>query len=171
MALEVVQGNDDVCIHDSSADLGFLHIFAAGDADEDLICALQAVGNDHMAAGGVGHEAVLVGGFQMIQSVLPGTDIQGVRVGQEGLTAHILNEIHNGPGIAGTQVGHVALLAEVDLDGCILTLKIDLTHAGGHGQPRQLLGKGFCVVGAKIGEINFGFHGVSSLIVIRTQPK
>ena len=58
MALEVVQGDDDIRIHNGPADFRLLHHRAPRHRHSYIIGALQAVGNDHMAAGGVGSKAV-----------------------------------------------------------------------------------------------------------------
>ena len=164
VTLEVVQGDDDVGIHDGTADHGVFHILAALDGDGHLVGALQAVTDDHMAAGGIGGEAVEVSGLDVIQGILPGADIHGVAVRQEGLAAQLLHKIHHHPGIAGAQMGHVAQLTKVNLDGNVLVLEIDLIHSGGHNQPGQLLGQRLGSAGAEIGEINLGCHGGILLI-------
>ena len=58
MALEMAQGDDDIRIHDGPADEGLLDVHTVADGDGHLIGALQTVGDDHMAAGGEGGEAV-----------------------------------------------------------------------------------------------------------------
>ena len=98
----------------------------------------------------------------MVQGIFPGADIHGVGVGQEGLASQLLHQIHHHPGIAGTQMGHIAQFAKVDLDGHILVLEIDLIHAGRHDQPGQLLGQGLAGAGTEIGEINLGCHWIAS---------
>ena len=45
------------------------------------------------------------------------------------------------PGPVGAEVGQVARLAEVHLDGHVLAVHIDIAEAGGHHQPGQLLGQ------------------------------
>ena len=57
-------------------------------------------------------------------------------------------------------MGHVAQLAEVNLDGDELVLKIDLVDTGGEDQPGQLLGQGLGRAGAEISKINLGCHNV-----------
>ncbi len=87
MALEMVQRDDDIRIHDCPADKGFLHILAANHGNGYLVGALQTVGNEDVSAGGVGGKAVEIGSLDMVQRVLPGTDVEGVGIGQEGLAA------------------------------------------------------------------------------------
>ena len=58
MAFEMVQGDDDVRVHHRPANHRLLHVLAAIDRNRHLVGTLQAVGNDHVAAGGVGGEAV-----------------------------------------------------------------------------------------------------------------
>ena len=58
VTLEMVQGDENVGIHYGTADLGFLHVLATHYGDSNIVSALQAVGNNDLAAGGVGGEAV-----------------------------------------------------------------------------------------------------------------
>ena len=95
----------------------------------------------------------------MVQGVFSGADVHGVGVRQEGLAAQVLDQVHDDPGIAGPQMGHIPQLAKVDLDGHKLVLEVDLVHAGGQAQPGQLLGQGLGRAGAEIGEIDFRCHG------------
>ena len=139
-----------------------LYGFAAAYRHGHLVSALQAIGNNHMAAGGIGGEAIDIGRLQMIQCVLAGADIHGVGIRQKGLAAQILDQIHHHPGIAGTQIGHVAQLAKVDLNGHILVLKIDFVHPRRQQQPCQLLGNGLPAGGTEGRKINLGCHGNSS---------
>ena len=50
MPLEVREGDDDVRVHQGSADLRVFHILAANDRNLHIVAAAQTVGNDHMAA-------------------------------------------------------------------------------------------------------------------------
>ena len=158
MALEVGQGNKNIRVHHSPADFGLLHIFAAFHRDLHLIVALQSVGNDDVAAGGIGGEAVDIGGFQVIQSVFPTAHIQRVAVRQEGLAALALHQIYHHLGPVGTQIGQVPRLTKVHLDGDELTIHVDVAETGGHHQTGQLLGKILPPAGtAEIREIHLCF--------------
>ena len=75
MALEVGEGNEDVGVHHGPTDLGLLHILAALHGDRYLVIALETVGNDDVAAGGVGGEAVDIRGLDVVQRVFPPADI------------------------------------------------------------------------------------------------
>ena len=91
MALEMVQGNNNVRIHNGPANHGVLHIFAAPHRHGHLVGALQAIGNDYVAAGGIGGEAIEIGRLQMVQGVFPGAHIHGIGIRQEGLAPQILD--------------------------------------------------------------------------------
>ena len=158
MALEMVQRDDDIRIHNGTADFRAFDILAACYGDIHIVRTLQAVADDDMAAGGIGGKAVEVGSFQMVQGIFPGTDVHGIAVGEEGLAAQILDNIHQNPGIAGTQVGHIAQLAKVNLNGDKLVFKIDLVDTGGENQTGQLLGQRLGSTGAEICKINFRGH-------------
>ena len=137
MALEVGQGDHHVGIHNGLADLGLLHILQI-DGNQGLVGALQAVGNDHMAAGLQRGEAVHIGGVQMVKGVLAAAHIEGVAVGQEGLAAQLLHIVCHHPGIVGPQKGQISVLAKMDLDGGVLIGEVDGFKAGGLHQPVQL---------------------------------
>ena len=129
VALEVVQRNDDIGVHNGPADFGGLAENAAGDRDLHIVGALEAVGDQDLAAGGVGAEAVAQRGVQVVQGVFPGAHIERVAVGQEGIAAQLLDVVGHVAGKVGPEKGQIAQLAEMDLDGHIFALKIDLVHA------------------------------------------
>ena len=139
VALEMGQGDEHVGVHHRPADLGLLHILAALHGDVHLVIALEAVGNDDVAAGGIGGKTVDIGRFQVIQRVFAAAHIQGVAVRQEGLAALAFYQIRHGLGPVGPQIGQVARLAEVHLDGHILAVHVDVAETGSHHQPGQLL--------------------------------
>ena len=158
MALEVGQGNKHIGIHDSPADLGRLHIFAALHRYLYLVVALQAVGDEDLTAGGHVIEAVEHGAVQMIQRVFPSAHIQGVAVGQEGLTAPLLYKVRHRLGPVGPQIGQVARLTEMQLDGHKLLVEINITHPRRFHQARQLLLQILMIIGTQIGKINLRCH-------------
>ena len=161
MPLEVGEGDEDIRVHDGPADLGLLHVFAACHGDGDLVVALEAVADEDVAAGGVGGEAVDVGGLDVVQGVLPSAHIEGVAVREEGLAALALHQVRHRLGPVGPQVCQVAGLTEVQLDGNILAVHIDIAEAGGHHQAGQLLGQVLPPAGgAEVCKIDLGCHSV-----------
>ena len=158
MALEVGQGDKHVRVHDSPADLGVLHILAVHYRHLHLVIALQAVGNDDLAAGGHIVEAVDHGAVHVIQRVLPAAHVQGVAVGQEGLAAPLLHEVRHGLCPVGPQIGQIARLAEMQLDGHKLLVEINIAHPRRFQQPRQLLLQILMIIGTQIGKIYFRSH-------------
>ena len=164
VALEMGQGDEHIGVHHRPADLGLLYILAALYGDSHLVIALQTVGNNDMAAGGIGGKTVDVGRFHVIQRVFAAADIQGVAVRQEGLAALTFYQIRHGFGPVGAEIGHVARLAEMHFDGHIFAVHVDVAESGGHHQAGQLLGQVFTPTGAaEICEINFRCHSAFSL--------
>ena len=161
--LEMGQGDEHVRVHDGAADLGVLHILAARHGHLHLVAALQTVGNDDLAAGGHGVEAVEHGAVHVIQRVLPPAHIQGVTVRQERLAAPLLHEVRHRPRPVGAQESQIARLAEMQLDGHELVLKINVAHAGGLHEPRQLLLQIFMHIRPQVGKVYLGSHKKSSL--------
>lgn len=130
MSLKMSQRDKHIGVHNGAADLGVLHILAADHGNLHLIAALQPVADDDLAAGGHGVEAVEHGAVHVVQGVLAPAHIQGVAVGEERLTAPFLHKIRHGPRPIGAQERQVSRLAEVQLDGHELILKVDIAHTG-----------------------------------------
>ena len=159
MALEMGQADDGVGVHGGPADERLLAVFPV-DGDGNMVIAKQSVGNDHMAAGLQGAEAVFEGGGQMIQRIAAHAGIQGIAVSQEGTRTHILERVHHDLGIVGTQKGQVARLAKVNLDGGELAVQRHAGHSGRFNKMPQLLKNVSVWFCAEISKINLGFfHG------------
>ena len=177
--LEVRQRDEHVGVHDGAADLGFLHIGAALHGDQGLVGALQAVGDDDVAAGGKGRKTVGVGRVDVVQRVLAPAHIQRVAVGQEGLAAQFLDHLGHHRRVVGAQEGQVARLAEMDLDGGEFVGEVDLADPGGLDETFEFLGQVLVKRRAQIGEIYFGcrhgmppvFMGVLLFFIVKYQPQ
>ena len=153
MALEMVEGDDDVGVHNGPANFGGLAEDAAMDRHFYIVGALEAVADENLAAGGVGAEAVAQRRVQMIQGVFPGADVEGVAVGEEGIAPQLLDVIGDVPGKVGAEKRQIAQLAEVNFNGHIFSLEIDLVHTCGLHQLPQLRLVILSVFHAKIGKI------------------
>ena len=95
----------------------------------------------------------------MVERVLAPADVQGVAVGQERLAAALTDKIRDGFGPVRPEIGEVARLAEMDLDGGEFLVEINGSHARGFEQAGQLLLKVFGQRGAEVREIDLGlFH-------------
>ena len=126
-----------------------------------LIGAAQAVGDDDLTAGGHGPEAVQLGAGQVLEGVLSAARIQGVAVGQEGHTALLLAQVGHHLGVVGAQIGQVAQLAEMHLDGDELALHVDVLDACRDAQAAQLFGEAGTYGTAEIGIVDGRcFHSV-----------
>ena len=158
MALKVGQGDKHIRIHHRPADFGFLHIFAAFHRHQHLVVALDSVGNNHMAPGGHGVKPVQTCGVQMIQPVFPPAHIQGVAVGQKGLSTPLLHKVGHGLCPVGPQEGQIARLPEMHFDGHIFFVKVNVAHPGSLHQPRQLLLQIFVIIRPQICPINLRCH-------------
>ena len=58
MALEVGEGNEDVCIHDGLADLCIFHIFSTHYRYFHIVVTLKSICNDYMGSCGERAEAI-----------------------------------------------------------------------------------------------------------------
>ena len=155
MALEMRQGNEHIRVHHRLTDFGLLYIFAALHGNQRLVGAFQAVGNDHMTAGGEGGKSIFIGTFQMIQRIFPASHIQGVAVGEKWLAAQLFHHIRHRFGVIGAQVSQISRLAEVNFDGNVFFVKINGSDPRFFDQPFQFLRKADRVVGSQIGKIYF----------------
>ncbi len=176
VALEVGQRDHDVGVHDGLADLGLLDEGQI-DRDEGLVRALESVGDDDVAAGLQRREAVEIGRVHVVERVLAAADVERVAVGQEGQTAERADVVGHDAGVLRAQVGEVAQLAEVDLDGGVAVGEVDLLEAGALHQTVQLLRQRLAAGDVEIGEVYGRFvHGDLSLgsvgsIVARPREK
>ena len=162
VALEVGQADEHIRVHDGTADLGGLAVFAARHRHLHLIGAAQAVGDEHLTAGSHGPEAVELGTGQVLQRVLAAARVQGVAVGQKGQTTLLLAQVCHYLGVVRAQESQVAQLTKVHLDGHELAVHVDVLDAGGNAHPAQLFQQAGAHRTAEIGIINVGcFHGVS----------
>ena len=154
VTLEVAQADEDVGVHDGAADLSGLAVFAVRHRHLHLIGAAQAVGDDDLTAGGHGPEAVQLGAGQVLEGVLSAARIQGIAVSQEGHTALLLAQVGHHLGVVGAQIGQVAQLAEMHLDGDELALHVDVLDACRDAQAAQLIGEAGTYGTAEIGIVD-----------------
>ena len=154
MTLEVGERDNDVGIHEGVANLGLLHVLAVFDRDQGLVRALEAVGDDDVAAGGIRGEAVLVRAIDMLKRVFAAAYVKRVAVREEGLAAQLLDHVYHGARVIGAQEGQVAQLAKVDLDGNELVLEVDLLYAGALDEALELVQLALATVRAQVGEVN-----------------
>lgn len=103
MTLKVGEADHDIGIHERLTDLGLVHVLAALDRDERLVGALEAIGDDDLAARGIRGKAVLVGGVNVLERVFAATDVERIAVGEEGLAAQLLHHVRDGAGVVGAQ--------------------------------------------------------------------
>ena len=170
VALEVGQGDDDIGIHQCAADAGVLYILAVN-RNGDIVRALQAVGNDDMAARRIRREAVDIGGLDVVERVLAAADIERVAVRQERLAAELAHKIRDGLCIIRAQVGQVARLAEVHFNGDVAVLEIDLIHPRRQQQTGELLLDVFLQRGMEGGKVDFRCGHVAYLLIVDRLPR
>ena len=144
------------------ADLGLFHVLAILDRHECLVGTLDTIGDDYLATGCIRRKAVLICGVDMLESIFATSYIQRVAIGKEGLAAQLLDDIGHGARIIGAQKTQVSQLAEVDLDGDELVLKIDLVDSRAIDQALELIELALAAMGAQVSEIDLGGIGCHS---------
>ena len=154
MALKVGEADHDIGIHECLTDLGLAHVLAALDRDECLVGALEAVGDDDLAARGIRGKTVLVGGIDVLERVFAATHIERIAVGEEGLASQLLHDIRDGAGVVGAQKAQIAQLAKVNLDGDELVLKVDLLDTGVTDEALELVELALASMRAQVGEVH-----------------
>ena len=162
---EVVQTDKDVRVHDGPADLGLLHKLTASHGYVGLICSFQTVCNDDVTACGEHVEPVLKGCTQMLQGILSSAHVQRVAVCKEGAPSQLFDDIRHSLGIVGTQVGQIARLAKMDLDGRHFLLEINVPDARLSDKFLELSGKVRSGKSPKVREIHFCFFHVFLLFI------
>lgn len=125
MAFKVVEGEDDVGIHDGTPDFGVVDVLAAGNRHVDFIGAFEAIGDEGVNARNEGVEAIGIGGIKVVESLFAPADIEGVTIGEEGFAAEALDEVAEGSGVVGAKEGEVAGFAKVGFDGHEAPLEVD----------------------------------------------
>ena len=156
MALKVGEADHDIGIHERLADLGLVHVLAALDRDERLVGALEAVGDDDLAACGVRGETVLIGSVNVLECVFAATDVERVAVGEKGLAAQFLHDVRDGAGVVGAQKAQIAQLAKVNLDSDELVLKVNLLDTGAADEALELVELALASMRAQVGEVHLG---------------
>ena len=154
VTLEVAEADENVGIHHSTANLCRLDILAALDGYLHIVRTLQAVANDDRTANGHRREAILPSAVEVLDGVLAAAGVQRIAVRQEGHAAQLADHVGHGLDVVGAQVGAVAQLPKVHLDGYELALKIDPLNARRAYQLLQLLAKADADAGPEIGEEN-----------------
>ena len=124
---------------------------------------LASITDDNLTASGNIVEAVNIGAFNMLQSVLAASRIKGIAVSKERQPALLLNQVRNGLGIVWTKEGKIPQLAKVHFYGYELFVKINILYAGSDTEALKLRGPAGAYLGTEICEINLGlFHGNTS---------
>ena len=101
MALEMVKGNEDVCIHNGTSYICFLKVFPIGNGNGDIVSSSKTVSYDDLAAGGNGIKTVDIGTVQMLQSVLSASGEQRITICQERKSSLVFDHISYCLGVVG----------------------------------------------------------------------
>ena len=118
VALDVAQHDHAVGVQDAAGYLGRLEAGACGRQGYLApVVALEAVGYEDGRPAHLGHEAVGYGRLQVVDGVGAAARVERVRVGEERLRALGSRQVRGGAGEHGADVGVVAYLAEMYLDG------------------------------------------------------
>ena len=67
----MIQGNENVGVHDGTANLCFRYIVSAFHGNEGLVRALQPIADEDVTAGGKGGKSIDIGALYMIESIFP----------------------------------------------------------------------------------------------------
>ena len=124
-------------------------------SNQSFVRTLQPVCNQDMTSGGIGGEAVYISTLQMIQGILTAAHVEGVAVSQKRLSSQLLYCICHHFCIIWAQIGQVAGFAEMNFDGSIFSLKINIPDAGCFDEAFQLLEEIVIYFGTHASEINF----------------
>ena len=159
--LEVGERDEYVGVHDGVPYFRLLDVLASLHGYGYVVGALESVGDDHRAPDGQRRESVLPGAPEVLEGVLAAAGVEGVAVGQEGLSSQLRDHVHHRTRIVGAQEGHVAEFAEVHLDGHELAVHVDVSYPGRLDQALELVGRPLVRTAAKTSVINLGHSRVS----------
>ena len=70
MTFEMGQTDEDICIHDSAADLCGFTIFTVYNGNFDLVCSAKPIADQNLTASADGVESVQVRTIQVFQCIL-----------------------------------------------------------------------------------------------------
>ena len=157
VALEMAQHDDDVRVIQGPADIRLLAVNAVGHRHDHIVRALQAVGDDIMAAGGHIVEAVDICVQQMVHGVFPGSGIERIAVREEGLSAQFLYQVRHGLHIVRPDIGEVPQFPEMQLDRHELSFKIDAAQTGLPTEFLQLDALAYVRFRPEIGKVDLCF--------------
>ena len=159
VSLEMCKADEDVGIHDGTANLGILDVFAILHWDFHVIRTAQAVADDDLAARRRRVETVEIRAVHMLQGMLAAARIKRVAVRQKRHAALLLDEVCHDFRILRTQICHVAELTEMHLDGHELAIHIDVLDTRCNAERLELLHDIAANRHTKIRKINFRlFH-------------
>jgi len=130
VSLEVGDHNHAISGGDLAGDLDLLKMLSRNGHLPEAV-SLQAVGDDHRRTGYGAAEAVLFGGLQMYGGIASAAAVEGIGVCEKGPGPLIQDLLRYGPDQDRTDIGVIAQLAEVDLDGGQVTLLYDFRESGG----------------------------------------
>ena len=124
----MVETDDDVRFGNCGSDFRGRAVLAL-DIDDPFVVAPQSVGYDHIAARGDPVEAIDHCSAQMTDGIGTASAVKGVCIREERFAAKVLNHPDDDCGIVRTEVGHVAIFAEMDLYRDELVPEADLSDS------------------------------------------
>ena len=126
VSLDVVEADENICIHHGPSDFGILDIFASGYGHLNIIRTLESVSYYYRTAGGDSIEPVLFRTEKMLYGILAGAGIHCVAICKERFSAKFLDYIGYSLGVVGSKIGAIAEFSEMHFDGNQLALHINL---------------------------------------------
>ena len=157
VALEMRKADDDICIHNSTADLSRFAVFRIFYRNLDLIRTAQTVGDDDLAARCHRVEAVVVCTVEMLESMLAAARIQCVAVREERDTALRLHEVNDSLCILRTKVCEIAQLTEMHFNGNEFAFHINILNTCGEAETLELRRLRCSYLNTKIRKIDLSF--------------
>ena len=79
--------------------------------------------------GRVAGKAVLEGRAQMVIRVMPAAGVQGIGIGQKGLSAELPDQGRDDGRVGGTEIRHIPGLAEMDLEGRVFIVQVEIPES------------------------------------------
>ena len=143
MSFEMGQGDQDIRIHQRTADLCLFDILALH-RNKYLIGTFQSVCDDNRAAGSIRSKSIHICSLQMIYRIFTASYIQRITICQKRFSTLFFYDICNDFCIIRAQKCQISIFSKMNFDRCIMILKINVFDTSSLYQPCQLLHQIFC---------------------------
>ena len=151
----MVEGDDDISIHNGASDFCGLEQFSAGNGNFDIISSFESVADDNLTADGIRGKSVAVSSIKVFESVFSSSRVERVAVGKKSTRLAGVQDSDDAFSVSVAEKCHVAGFSEVYFDGGEAVFERKCGDSGGADEPFKFLGEGLSEMCSHIGEVDF----------------